>query len=81
MPSGATFDFFSGRIRQAPKWIRESGFEWFYRLTQDFRRLWKRYTVYNIIFLTFFILQLTKIVSFDDEGYLLFLGRRTKFGN
>jgi N-acetylglucosaminyldiphosphoundecaprenol N-acetyl-beta-D-mannosaminyltransferase len=81
MPSGATFDFFSGRIRQAPKWIRESGFEWFYRLTQDFSRLWKRYTVYNIIFLTFFILQLTKIVSFDDEGYLLFLGRRTKFGN
>ena len=28
--SGATFDFFSGRIRQAPKWIRSSGFEWLY---------------------------------------------------
>ena len=81
MPSGATFDFFSGRIRQAPKWIRESGFEWFFRLTQDFRRLWKRYTVYNIVFLFFFALQLLRIISFDGEGYLNFLGKRTKFGN
>jgi len=81
MPSGATFDFFSGRIRQAPKWIRESGFEWLYRLTQDFRRLWKRYTIYNILFLFFFSLQILKIISFDNEGYLLILGKRTKFGN
>lgn len=81
MPSGATFDFFSGRIRQAPKWIRESGFEWLYRLTQDFRRLWKRYTIYNILFLFFFSLQILKIISFDNEGYLLLLGYRTKFGN
>ena len=81
MPSGATFDFFSGRIRQAPKWIRESGFEWLYRLTQDFRRLWKRYTIYNILFLFFFSLQILKIISFDNEGYLLLLGYRTKFSN
>ncbi len=81
MPSGATFDFFSGRIRQAPKWIRESGFEWLYRLSQDFRRLWKRYTLYNIVFLFFFSLQILNIISFDDEGYLLLLGKRTKFGN
>ena len=45
--SGATFDFFSGRIKQAPAWIRTSGFEWLYRLTKDFRRLWVRYIVYN----------------------------------
>lgn len=81
MPAGATFDFFSGRIRQAPKWIRESGFEWLYRLTQDFRRLWKRYTIYNVVFLFFFTLQILSIISFDDEGFLLFLGNRTKFGN
>jgi N-acetylglucosaminyldiphosphoundecaprenol N-acetyl-beta-D-mannosaminyltransferase len=49
--SGATFDFFSGRIRQAPVWIRKAGFEWLYRLFQDPVRLWKRYTVYNILFL------------------------------
>lgn len=48
--SGATFDFFSGRIRQAPKWIRMLGVEWLFRLFQDPVRLWKRYTVYNILF-------------------------------
>src|SRR5580698_6493524 len=62
--SGATFDFFSGRIKQAPAWIRESGFEWLYRLTKDFRRLWVRYIVYNIIFVVMFSLQLTRLWSF-----------------
>lgn len=80
VPAGATFDFFSGRIRQAPKWIRESGFEWLYRLTQDFRRLWKRYTIFNIVFLFFFALQILKIISFDNEGYFLLIGKRVKFG-
>lgn len=56
--SGATFDFFSGRIKQAPLWIREAGFEWMYRLTKDFRRLWVRYLVYNFIFAVMFGLQL-----------------------
>ena len=66
VPSGATFDFFSGRIKQAPQFIREFGFEWLYRLMQDFRRLWVRYTVYNLIFLAVFILQLTRIVKFPQ---------------
>lgn len=67
IPSGATFDFFSGIIKQAPKWIRDIGLEWLYRLTQDFRRLWVRYTVYNVIFIAVFILQLLRIVKFEDE--------------
>ncbi len=67
MPSGATFDFFSGRIKQAPTWIQKSGFEWLFRLTQDFRRLWVRYTVYNVIFVIVFILQLLRIVRFDEK--------------
>ncbi len=65
--SGATFDFFSGRIRQAPKWIRSSGFEWLFRLTQDFRRLWVRYTIFNLIFLGAFALQLMHILRFADQ--------------
>src|SRR5271167_996023 len=55
--SGATFDFFSGKIKQAPAWIRESGFEWLYRLSKDFRRLWVRYLVYNLIFVVMLALQ------------------------
>jgi N-acetylglucosaminyldiphosphoundecaprenol N-acetyl-beta-D-mannosaminyltransferase len=65
--SGATFDFFSGKIRQAPKWIREAGFEWLYRLTKDFRRLWVRYIVYNFIFVVLFSLQVVGILSFNQE--------------
>lgn len=81
IPSGATFDFFSNRIRQAPKWIRQSGFEWLYRLSQDFRRLWKRYTLYNIVFLFIFALQIIKFISFDDDGFLMVLGKRIVFDN
>lgn len=62
--SGATFDFFSGKIKQAPKWIREAGIEWMYRLTKDFRRLWVRYIVYNLIFVMVFSLQLAGILKF-----------------
>ncbi len=81
VPSGATFDFFSGTIQQAPKWIRTSGFEWLFRLTQDFRRLWTRYTIYNVIFIFMFALQQLRVISFDAEGFLRLFGRRTKFGN
>lgn len=81
VPSGATFDFFGGRIKQAPRWIRELGIEWLFRLTQDFRRLWKRYTVYNLVFILAFFLQLIKVITFDDRGSLLILGRTTSFGN
>ena len=63
--SGATFDFFSGRVKQAPQWIRDAGFEWLYRLTKDFRRLWVRYSVYNLVFLVMFGLQLTGLRRFE----------------
>lgn len=60
--SGATFDFFGGRIKMAPAFIRESGFEWLYRLlSPDFFRLWRRYILYNAKFLWLFFLQLTGI--------------------
>ncbi|MCC5616565.1 WecB/TagA/CpsF family glycosyltransferase [Nostoc sp. CHAB 5836] len=62
---GAAFDFFSGRINQAPLWIQRSGFEWLFRLTQDPKRLWKRYTLYNFIFLWNFFLQNLGLKNFD----------------
>jgi N-acetylglucosaminyldiphosphoundecaprenol N-acetyl-beta-D-mannosaminyltransferase len=63
--SGAAFDFFSGRIKQAPQWIREAGFEWLYRLTRDFRRLWVRYIVYNLVFVAIFGLQVSGLLRFE----------------
>lgn len=48
---GAAFDMHSGRVRQAPEWIRRSGFEWFFRLCMEPRRLWRRYLTSIPIFL------------------------------
>ncbi len=60
--SGATFDFFGGRIPMAPRLIQQSGFEWLFRfLSKDYKRLWYRYTVCNIIFLWHFLLQILRI--------------------
>jgi N-acetylglucosaminyldiphosphoundecaprenol N-acetyl-beta-D-mannosaminyltransferase len=57
--SGATFDFFGGRIRMAPSWIQKSGFEWLFRLfSKDFKRLWKRYTIMNLVFVWSFFWQI-----------------------
>ena len=42
---GAAFDFNCGRTRQAPTWMREHGLEWFFRLSTEPKRLWRRYLV------------------------------------
>jgi len=47
---GAAFDFHSGRVRQAPRWMHRSGLEWFYRLCSEPRRLAKRYFKNNPLF-------------------------------
>lgn len=53
MAVGAAFDFHAGTVRQAPKWMQDKGLEWFYRLTKEPKRLWKRYFVTNSVFLFF----------------------------
>jgi N-acetylglucosaminyldiphosphoundecaprenol N-acetyl-beta-D-mannosaminyltransferase len=40
---GAAFDFHTGRVRQAPRWIQRSGFEWLFRMATEPRRLAGRY--------------------------------------
>ncbi len=47
---GAAFDFHSGRVRQAPRWIQRSGFEWLFRLCTEPRRLAPRYLKTNPLF-------------------------------
>lgn len=48
---GGLFDFYSGRIRRAPLWMREIGMEWSFRLLMEPRRLFKRYIIGNPLFL------------------------------
>jgi N-acetylglucosaminyldiphosphoundecaprenol N-acetyl-beta-D-mannosaminyltransferase len=45
MGVGAAFDFHTGRVKQAPKWMQEKGLEWLFRLIQEPRRLWRRYLI------------------------------------
>jgi N-acetylglucosaminyldiphosphoundecaprenol N-acetyl-beta-D-mannosaminyltransferase len=54
---GAAFDFHSGSVRQAPRWMQRSGLEWLFRLAMEPRRLWRRYLVYNSWFLWALALQ------------------------
>ena len=42
---GAAFDFHSGAVKRAPRWMQRSGLEWLHRLASDPRRLWRRYLV------------------------------------
>jgi len=42
---GASINFITGVEKRAPLWIRQSGFEWLFRLVQNPRRLAKRYLV------------------------------------
>ena len=56
---GAAFDLHTGRISDAPKWIKDAGLQWAHRLCQEPGRLWKRYLVNNSAFLLAIGLQLT----------------------
>jgi N-acetylglucosaminyldiphosphoundecaprenol N-acetyl-beta-D-mannosaminyltransferase len=42
---GASLDFVAGRVRRAPRWVSDAGFEWLWRLAREPRRLWRRYLV------------------------------------
>lgn len=43
MSMGGALDIISGRYKRAPRWMRQHGFEWLFRLTQQPGYLWKRY--------------------------------------
>lgn len=47
---GAAFDFLSGVKPQAPRWLRDNGFEWMFRLVTEPKRLWRRYLINNFLF-------------------------------
>lgn len=48
---GAGFDYLAGRIKRAPMWMQNRSLEWFYRMIQDPKRLFRRYVRTNSIFI------------------------------
>jgi N-acetylglucosaminyldiphosphoundecaprenol N-acetyl-beta-D-mannosaminyltransferase len=64
---GAAFDFHSGRVRQAPRWIQRSSFEWLFRLCTDPRRLATRYFKSNPLFLLRLAAQAAGLKQYDRD--------------
>jgi N-acetylglucosaminyldiphosphoundecaprenol N-acetyl-beta-D-mannosaminyltransferase len=54
---GQAIDIVAGTKRRAPRLLCTFGLEWLYRLYQEPRRLWRRYIVYNSIFLVKLLLE------------------------
>lgn len=50
MGVGGSFDVVSGSKARAPEWVQKVGFEWFYRMVQEPRRLAGRYLSTNLVF-------------------------------
>jgi N-acetylglucosaminyldiphosphoundecaprenol N-acetyl-beta-D-mannosaminyltransferase len=64
---GAAFDFHTGRIQDAPNWIKRAGLQWLHRLLQDPRRLFWRYLRNNSAFCWHIAMQLTGIKHYPHS--------------
>lgn len=51
MGVGGSFDVIAGKTKRAPLWMQNAGMEWFYRVLQEPKRMWKRYLFGNSEFL------------------------------
>lgn len=47
---GAVFDFYAETKKRPPRWMIALGLEWLGRLLSDPKRLWRRYIIYNPVF-------------------------------
>jgi N-acetylglucosaminyldiphosphoundecaprenol N-acetyl-beta-D-mannosaminyltransferase len=64
---GAAFDFHSGRVAQAPRWMQRSGLEWLFRLGTEPRRLGWRYLTTNPLFVLRVLAQLSGLKKYRLE--------------
>jgi N-acetylglucosaminyldiphosphoundecaprenol N-acetyl-beta-D-mannosaminyltransferase len=68
---GAAFDFHAGTLPQAPQVLQDLGLEWFYRLVQEPKRLWRRYVLLNPLYVWNVFLQymgLRKFIPARPDG-------------
>jgi N-acetylglucosaminyldiphosphoundecaprenol N-acetyl-beta-D-mannosaminyltransferase len=47
---GAAFDYIAGNLPRPPRLMQRAGLEWLFRLSQEPRRLFRRYLVHNSLF-------------------------------
>jgi N-acetylglucosaminyldiphosphoundecaprenol N-acetyl-beta-D-mannosaminyltransferase len=51
LTGGAAFDYVSGDLQRAPRWMTDHHFEWLGRLIIEPKRLWRRYIIGNPVFI------------------------------
>lgn len=59
---GGAFPMLVGVQKRAPLWMQRNSLEWFYRLVQEPRRLFKRYFITNTLFIGLIIREKVKII-------------------
>ena len=64
---GAAFDFHAGTVAQAPAPLQRVGLEWAFRLSREPKRLWRRYAIYNPMYVGMVAAQLSGVVNFDSR--------------
>ena len=65
---GAAFDFYAGNLKESPEWMGKAGLEWLFRLTQEPKRLWKRYLILNPRFMWLAAQQLLGLRKFEYKN-------------
>lgn len=64
---GAAFDFLAGFKQRPPRWIRQGGLEWLYRLITEPRRLWRRYLTIVPLFVFYMVIETLGVRSRQDD--------------
>ena len=64
---GASFDFYAGNVKESPEWMGKLGLEWLFRLTQEPKRLWRRYLILNPRFMWLAAMQLLGLKKFEEK--------------
>jgi exopolysaccharide biosynthesis WecB/TagA/CpsF family protein len=64
---GAAFSFHAGTLAQAPRLLQDMGLEWAFRLFKEPRRLWRRYLLFNPLYLSLLLLQMVRLYELNPE--------------
>lgn len=67
MGVGGSFDIVAGRTKRAPLWMQNAGLEWFYRVLQEPKRMWKRYATTNPVFIWMICSEFVRSRVFGQE--------------
>ena len=65
---GGAFDVMAGKVRRAPRIWQRLGMEWFYRVVQEPRRMWRRYLITNTLFVGMLMLEMFGLLPEHRAG-------------